>query len=411
VRGAMAEQPAAAVAAAEAKMRALMSGGAAERAEQAQRRRRELLESMPVNPAPPLATGSATTPRNSGGGGGSGALRPGGGGALRPGGGGGGLRPGGMMRPPSKPAAAKPPPSLLALSDRLVAQLLSHVDAGNASALANCRLTCKRLCGLADRAVRQLRHQPRLESLLETDTGARTLAQLLGRWPGLQTIDVSTSFAVSDSHLRVLPMVIRAGLVSLCISHCWGVTHLWPAAAIAAAAQPEPEPEPQPQPQPQIDATAAAAAAAMAAAVHGGLPSLRSLSAHGCEGLSDLSGLRFSTELTSLDVGACAGITDLSVLAELPSLTQLNLEGCGALDDRSIALVGGIRSLQLLNVSWCRRLTDVTALSGCARLKEVLAVGTRLQKGGLDALRAALGESVKVQLTEGLRRPAMGRRR
>jgi hypothetical protein len=312
------------------------------------------------------------------------------GGRLRPG---GGLRPGGMMRPPAKPATdSKPPPSLVTLSDQLGARVLSYVDDGNASALAWCRLACKRMRFLADRATRQLQHQRSLERLLEA--GTEPFERLVVRWPGLQKLSVNASFAFNDAHLRALPVGIRSGLASVCISHCWSVTHLWPAQELAD----------RPQPGHELGSGVGAGNPDRASADQGGLPSLQSLSAHGCEGLTDVSGLRFSRKLTSLDLGACAGITDLSVLAQLVSLTRLNLEGCPALDDDGIVIVGRLPAIQLLNISWCRRVSDVTPLAGCSRLREVVAIGSKLKRDGLEMLRSALGESCKIQLTEGLRK-------
>eukprot|EP01044_Picomonas_judraskeda_P003627 COSAG03_NODE_303_length_9184_cov_67.131535_3_plen_383_part_00 len=378
-----------AVAEAEAKMRELMNGAAAERAEQAQRRRREMLERLPPTTggmaptSPGVAKPRREVPPPGGG------LRPGGG--MRP----GGLRPGGMMRPPAKPeTVSSRPPSLLTLSDQLGVRVLSHVGGGDARALAWCRLACKRMCLLADRATRRLQHQKQLECLLEE--GTEPLERLLGRWPGLIALSVDASFALNDAHLRALPAGICSGLTSVCISRCWGVSQLWPAHELMDRSQPGGS---------NPGGAAVYGEADSNPADQGGLPSLRSLSVHGCEGLGDISGLRFSRNLTTLDLGACAGITDLSVLSQLVSLTRLNLEGCPALDDDSIATVGGLPALQFLNISWCRRLSDVTALSGCSRLREVVAVGNRLKKDGLEMLRSALGESCKIQLMGGLRKP------
>lgn len=296
------------------------------------------------------------------------------------------------MRPPAKPAAvSKPPPSLLTLSDQLGARVLSYVGDGNASALAWCRLACKRVCFLADRATRQLLHQAQLERLLEA--GAEPFERLVGRWPGLHTLSVNASFAFNDAHLRALPAGIRSGLTSVCISHCWGVTRLWPVLADRL------------QPGHGLDSAVADGEPDRAPADQGGFPALQSLSAHGCEGLADISGLGFSHNLTSLDLGACAGVTDLSVLGQLVSLTRLNLEGCPALDNDSIVLVGGLSAMQVLNISWCRRVSDVTPLAGCSRLREVVAIGSKLKSDGLEIVRSALGESCKIQLTGGLRKP------
>ena len=295
-----------------------------------------------------------------------------------------------MIKPPSAPKPVAPPPSLLTLSDVLGARVLAEVDGGDAATLARCRLVCKRLCVLADCGARRLRHHPNLEGLLEA--GPVPLTGLLSRWPGLESLEFGASFALSDAHFKeALPAAVRAQLRAVSISHCWGVTHLWPTAGDAPApAGPEPEPE--------LDAAAEAAAAVE----QGGLPSLLTLSAHGCEGLSSLAGLRFSPALTSLDVGACAGITDLSPLTHLVALKSLNLEGCSALNDNSIAIVGGIGSLQSLNVSWCRRLSDLSPLARCTKLLEVVAVGTKLKKDGIAAVRSALGETLQVHTTGGL---------
>ena len=112
------------VAAAEAKMRAMLGGGAARQAEQAQERRAALLASRPQSsPA---------------------------------------MRPGGMMMrapkpaPAPAPAAAAAPPSLASLSDELGAKVLSQVDGGDARALCQCRLVSRRLRTLTDRATLKL---------------------------------------------------------------------------------------------------------------------------------------------------------------------------------------------------------------------------------------------------------------
>ena len=103
----------------------------------------------------------------------------------------------------------------------------------------------------------------------------------------------------------------------------------------------------------------------------GSFPALRSLHAHGCEGLLSLGGLRHSVELTTLDIGACAGISDLTPLASLVQLRSLNLEGCPALDDESIVVVAGLVELRTVDVSWCKRLRDISALGGCTKLSQV----------------------------------------
>ena len=103
----------------------------------------------------------------------------------------------------------------------------------------------------------------------------------------------------------------------------------------------------------------------------GSFPALRSLHAHGCEGLLSLGGLRHSVELTTLDIGACAGISDLTPLASLVQLRSLNLEGCPALDDESIVVVAGLVELRTVDVSWCKRLRDISALRGCTKLSQV----------------------------------------
>ena len=112
------------VAAAEAKMRAMLGGGAARQAEQAQQRRAALLASSRPKSSPAM-------------------------------------RPGGMMMRAPKPApapapAAAAPPSLASLSDELGAKVLSQVDGGDARALCPCRLVSRRLRTLTDRATLKL---------------------------------------------------------------------------------------------------------------------------------------------------------------------------------------------------------------------------------------------------------------
>ena len=141
------------VAAAEAKMRAMLGGGAARQADQAQQRRAALLASSRPKSSPAM-------------------------------------RPGGMMMRAPKPApapapAAPAPPSLASLSDELGAKVLSQVDGGDARALCQCRLVSRRLRTLTDRATLKLQaraipHPP--SRALHADASALSATRCTRGW-------------------------------------------------------------------------------------------------------------------------------------------------------------------------------------------------------------------------------------
>ena len=143
------------------------------------------------------------------------------------------------------------------------------------------------------------------------------------------------------------------------------------------------------------------------------MPQLRNLVLASCQKLTDVAVLRFPhvfPSLTHLDLSNCYRIKDASLgaLAELKKLVKLDLSGCDELTDTGLVVVASyllglevlclsgcsrvgddslvafavLRKLRELNVSNCKRVTNlgVESLGQLTKLRMVLVYGTSINR-------------------------------
>ena len=145
--------------------------------------------------------------------------------------------------------------------------------------------------------------------------------------------------------------------------------------------------------------------------------SLMVLHLRSCDKLTNLSALVGLKNLTSLDLQHCDGLTDVSALSELKNLTTLYLcsgesvKDVGPLENlekleylwlpesitdgqlRRLRDRGALANVKELSLKWCRKLTDLSALSGLKRLESLDLSGCRRVTdfsglAGLDSLKS-----------------------
>jgi hypothetical protein len=84
----------------------------------------------------------------------------------------------------------------------------------------------------------------------------------------------------------------------------------------------------------------------------------------------DIDLLGSSGALRFLNVGF-EKLTDMVGLAELRDLRHLNLSGCEAVTNETLAALAGLAELRFLDLSYCKNLSDIEALSGLSQLREL----------------------------------------
>jgi Leucine-rich repeat (LRR) protein len=89
--------------------------------------------------------------------------------------------------------------------------------------------------------------------------------------------------------------------------------------------------------------------------------------------------------LKELSLTGCQPI-DLSLLYQCKSLLSLNLDSCQFVDNGSVAMLAQIAALTSLSLSDCSKVTNVSPLSSCLALEELILNRTRVDEAGIKGL-------------------------
>ncbi len=99
----------------------------------------------------------------------------------------------------------------------------------------------------------------------------------------------------------------------------------------------------------------------------GCLATLTALDLSLCEALTDDTFVQLGTlsRLQTLDLHGCTNLTDRALEAlsrGCPGLTKLNVNFCGKVTDAGVGALAQLRGLKLLDLGWCRLVTDLSIL-------------------------------------------------